>query len=173
MARTPSNKLNASIDAVVLAAVYALFDNLDTTLPFLEELTEEDVKKMPKASTINRDYIRDVLNALQSIGTPISPLIDANAIERDLLLQEQLNKIILRAEQFLKKLKDTAMLAGSEAYAASLQAYSIIDAKANIGEPNYGALRTRLSSRFATGKRKKKDEASTKKTEAGASDDKK
>lgn len=148
-----SNLTNNRIDTVIsdpdLATVNGAINTIEATLSFLIGLTVEERIQLPKINVANKSFTQDAINAVVNNGTMLPAYLDQTAIQNDMNLYNQLDKIAGRMRQVLEKLDDTQMLAGSEAYVAALTAYKLFAAAATAGIPGSDAVYDTLKERFA------------------------
>lgn len=148
-----SNLTNNRIDTVIsdgdLDKVNAAINDIETTLSFLIGLTVEERVQLPKINVANKSFTQDAINAVVNNGTMLPSYLDQTAMQNDMNLYNQLDKIAGRMRQVLEKLDDTQMLAGSEAYVAALTAYKLFAAAATAGIPGSDAVYDTLKERFA------------------------
>jgi hypothetical protein len=148
-----SNLTNNRIDTVIsdpdLATVNGAINTIEATLSFLIGLTVEERIQLPKINVANKSFTQDAINAVVNNGTMLPAYLDQTAMQNDMNLYNQLDKIAGRMRQVLEKLDDTQMLAGSEAYVAALTAYKLFAAAATAGIPGSDAVYDTLKERFA------------------------
>ncbi len=68
--------------------------------------------------------------------------------QKDLDLFDVLDEFVLLAAQLFERLRDTQILAGSEAYVSALTAYRLIAAAAAAGLPGADSVYQSLKKRF-------------------------
>jgi hypothetical protein len=79
----------------------------------------------------------------------LPPFLVAAEVQKDLTLFEQLDEFVALSNQLHEKLRDTQMLAGSEAYSVCLKAYDAFMNAADSGVPGADAVYQHLKTRFA------------------------
>ena len=94
----------------------------------LVSLSNEELSSLPKVSMKNIDFIHEVLDFVDTYPDLIPPHIDVQEIRKDLYLIESISKILKPMKQLVKKLEDSALVAGSEAYIPSLAIYNSVKA---------------------------------------------
>jgi hypothetical protein len=148
-----SNLTNNRIDTVIsdadLAKVNAALNDIESTLSFLKGLTVEERIQLPKINVANKSFTQDAINAVVNNGTMLPAYLDQTAMQNDMNLYNQLDKLAGRIRQVLEKIDDTQMLAGSEAFVAALTAYKLFSAAAAAGIPGSDAIYDTLRERFA------------------------
>lgn len=148
-----SNLTNNRIDTVIsdadLGKVNDALDTIENTLSFLIGLTVEERVQLPKINVANKSFTQDAINAVVNNSNMLPAYLDKTAMEKDMNLYNQLDKIAGRMRQVLEKIDDTQMLAGSEAFVAALTAYKLFAAAAAAGIAGSDAVYDTLRERFA------------------------
>jgi len=123
-----SNLISTSISQEQINEIIAAIDRINAKLPTLVSLTNEELSSLPKVSYKNIDFIHEVLDFVDTYPDLVPPDIDVQEIRKDVLLIESLTKILIPMKKLVKKLEDSALLAGSEAYIPSLAIYNSVKA---------------------------------------------
>ena len=158
MSNIHDNRISAALTDQDIQNMMAAFALIENSMPFLIELTNEEIFALPKIDVANHNFVGEVINALETENVLLPSTVSKEEIKKDLELHDKLNRVLLRLEQITKSVKHTAMLAGSEAYSSSLFVYKIIQAYAQTGVQGYSALNERLKSRFAGQGRSSKED---------------
>lgn len=145
-----SNRLSVTLTPAAITAIKAAIATVDTQLPFLIGLTNAERKAIPKIDVNNKVFVEDALTAINNNGGILPTYINAVEISKDLELFEQLDELVQLVGQLYDKLKDTQMLAGSEAYVSSLVAYKLFASAADAGLPGAESIYNQLKQRFTT-----------------------
>lgn len=143
-----SNRLSITLTPAAITAIKAAIATVDTQLPFLLGLTNAERKALPKIDVNNKVFVEDALTAINNNGGILPTYINAVEIGKDLELFEQLDELVQLVGQLYDKLKDTQMLAGSEAYVSSLVAYKLFASAADAGLPGAESIYNQLKQRF-------------------------
>ena len=150
---TLSNLSNNRIDTVIsdadLAKVNTALNDIESTLSFLIGLTVDERVQLPKINVVNKSFTQDAINAVVNNSAMLPAYLDKTAMEKDMDLYLQLDKLAIRIRQLLEKIDDTQMLAGSEAFVAALTAYKLFAAAAAAGVAGSDAVYDTLKERFA------------------------
>ena len=146
-----SNRLSITVLPAAIIAIKAAIATVDVQLPFLIGLTPDERKALPKIDVSNKIFVEDALTAIQNNTSILPPYINAVEINKDLVLFEQLDELVQIVGQLYDKLRDTQMLAGSEAYVSSLVAYKLFASAADAGLPGADSIYNQLKQRFAGG----------------------
>lgn len=132
-----SNLISTSISQEKINEITAAIDRINAQLPTLVSLSSEEMSSLPKVSIKNIDFIHEVLDFADTYPDLIPPNIDVQEIRKDLYLIESITKILKPMKKLVKKLEDSALLAGSEAYIPSLAIYNSVKAgKTRSGSHN-------------------------------------
>lgn len=123
-----SNLISTSISQEQINEILAAIDRINAKLPTLVSLSNEELSSLPKVSYKNIDFIHEVLDFADTYPELVPPDIDVQEIRKDVKLIESLTKILIPIKKLVKKLEDSAILAGSEAYIPSLAIYNSVKA---------------------------------------------
>lgn len=123
-----SNLISTSISQEQINEILAAIDRINAKLPTLVTLSNEELSSLPKVSYKNIDFIHEVLDFVDTYPELVPPDIDVQEIRKDVKLIESLTKILIPIKKLVKKLEDSAILAGSEAYIPSLAIYNSVKA---------------------------------------------
>ncbi len=121
-----SNFISSTISQDQINEIIAAIDRINAKLPTLVSLTNEELSSLPKVSMKNIDFIHEVLDFADTYPDLVPSHIDVLEIRKDLRLIESISKILKPMKQLVKKLEDSALLAGSEAYIPSLAIYNSV-----------------------------------------------
>jgi hypothetical protein len=125
-----SNLISTSISEQQVNDINAAIDRINAQLPTLVTLSYEELSSLHKVSYKNIDFIHEVLDIADTYPHLVPPHIDVQEIRKDLKLIESITKILHPLKKLVKKLEDSALLAGSEAYIPSLAIYNSVKASA-------------------------------------------
>jgi len=149
MSNLTNNRIDTVISGADLAVVNGSIDAIETTLSFLIGLTVDERIQLPKINVANKSFTQDAINAVVDNAAMLPAYLDQTAMQNDMNLYIQLDKIASRMRQVLEKIDDTQMLAGSEAFVAALTAYKLFAAAASAGVAGSDAVYDTLKERFA------------------------
>lgn len=158
MANLNLNRVSAFMTDTDFANAEQLLNDCQMLFPFLTELDEEEIRKLNHISVNNHRFVAETISVVNYLDLSMPAHINMTEISNDLRLFDQLQQFIVRMEQFLKALKNTAALSGSEAYVNSLFVYKIITAYAEASVPGAKTAYDRLSERFKGQRSSKKQE---------------
>jgi hypothetical protein len=104
-------------------AVLNSLHDIQTKLPFLIDLTVDDRRTLPKMGDRSRAFVdQGLVMATQNEGI-LPRNFDLEEYRRDVALVRQLEPIVLAARQLIKRIEDTYLAAGSDAYGQTLVVY--------------------------------------------------
>ena len=149
MSNLSNNRIDTVISDADLAKVNTALNDIESTLSFLIGLTVEERVQLPKINVANKSFTQDAINAVVNNSAMLPAYLDKTAMEKDMDLYLQLDKLAIRIRQLLEKIDDTQMLAGSEAFVAALTAYKLFAAAAAAGVAGSDAVYDTLKERFA------------------------
>ena len=149
MSNLSNNRIDTVISDADLAKVNTALNDIESTLSFLIGLTVEERVQLPKINVVNKSFTQDAINAVVNNSAMLPAYLDKTAMEKDMDLYLQLDKLAIRIRQLLEKIDDTQMLAGSEAFVAALTAYKLFAAAAAAGVAGSDAVYDTLKERFA------------------------
>jgi hypothetical protein len=104
-------------------AVLQAIADIQTKLPFLIDLTADDRRSLPRMGDKSRAFVdQGLVLATQNEGI-LPRNFDLEEYRRDVGLVRELETVVLAMRQLMKKLEDTYVAAGSDAYSQSLVVY--------------------------------------------------
>ncbi|MBQ4819640.1 hypothetical protein [Aquimarina sp. MMG016] len=148
MKNVENNRLSVTVDPQVITEVKNRIEEINTLLPFLTGLTKNERVTLPKINRSNKVFVEDALDSMRKNGDILPNFISVEEVEKDYALFNELKSLALDVEELSRKVSDTRMLAGSEAFTTSLLAYKMFGVAANSGVAGAEALYTRLKERF-------------------------
>ena len=149
MANLTNNRLNVTATEAQITAVKDAIQVLIDNLPFLIGLTMEERETLPAIDVENKVFTEDAITAGVNNMEMLPSFISVSFMQTDMTLFNQLDEVILLMKQFMEKLEDTQLLAGSEAYVTALMIYKLFGAAADAGVPGADAIVAQLRERFA------------------------
>ena len=132
------NLISTTISKNKIDEITAAIERINDQLPTLITLSKEEMSSMPKVSYQNIDFIHEVLEFVDTYPEMVPDHINVQEIRKDLELIESISAILKPMKRLVKKLEDSALLAGSEAYVPSLAIYNSVKTSKNLG--NTGQL---------------------------------
>jgi hypothetical protein len=118
------NLISTSISQKEIDEILKAIERINNLLPHLITLSNEEKAALPKVSFSNIDFINEVLDMAEENPDQVPDTINIPEIRKDIELIECITKILRPLKQLEKKLEDSALLAGSEAYIPSLAIFN-------------------------------------------------
>lgn len=143
------NRVSGTLTAAQITAAKAALTAVATNVPMLLGLTVEERISIPKVNAGNINFVMDALSLMQNNASMLPAYMSVSELDKDLALYRQLEELLSLTDQLQEKLRDTHMLAGSEAYINSLAFYRMAEAAAKAGLPGADAVYDQLKVRFA------------------------
>jgi len=141
LAMASENVVSIVIPAEDVAAVQDAIKVIEEKLkPHLVALQPAERKELPKMSDKTAPFVEKVLDYAESDAEFAPAYLDVPELKKDLDAVGMLTLVARPIEQLSEMLNDTIMLAGSEAFVASLAYYNSVKqaAKMNVpGAKNY------------------------------------
>ncbi len=119
-----SNLISTSISKKEIDEILTAIERINKLLPHLITLSNEEKASLPKVSFSNIDFVNEVLDMAEEKPEQVPESINIREIRKDIELIESITKILRPLKQLEKKLEDSALLAGSEAYIPSLAIFN-------------------------------------------------
>lgn len=115
-----SNLISTRISKETIDEINDLIVQINEKLPGLITLTPEQRDALPQVGEDTFPFVFDVLKKAKENPELAPPAIDLEEIEKDAELIKAIKEIMTPLKQLVKKLEDSELLAGSEAYVPSL-----------------------------------------------------
>lgn len=149
------NRINVSIPPAIIADALAKLKEVVKLLePYLESLTVEERKTIPKMSDKTVAFVTKT-EAYTDTNLEFAPAyMEIPAFKNDIALVTDLKDLLDIVTQLAGNIDDTSMLAGSEAYIAALLYYNSVKGAVKAGQPNAKPIYEDLAKRFPGPKRK-------------------
>lgn len=150
MSNLTNNRVNTVISAADATALRAAFTTINTILaPYIHSLTVEERQRLPKIQSNNKTFTEDAITGAQANPQYLPAYFPVADMLTDLTYHNQLDEFVLLAETLWENLRDTQILAGSEAYSAGLIFYGLVKAAAKAGQPGADTIYNMLKERFS------------------------
>jgi len=117
-------------------------------------LAPDDRKELPKMGDKTVAFVDKSLEYANAYPDYIPSFINIPAARADFEAVKKLRSLAMPLERICNQVNDTMILAGSEAYTASLSIYKVLKNAATMGQPGADEATKELSNRFPRGKRK-------------------
>lgn len=124
------NLISTVISESDLREILDAIDFISKKLPGIEDISKEEMAALPKMERNTIDFVLENLKEAESHPELIPKDIDVAEIEKDAELINTIYKVIDPLKKIVKKLEETALVAGSEAYLPSIAIYNAMKANA-------------------------------------------
>jgi hypothetical protein len=121
-----SNLISTSISDKEIDEILEAIERINNLLPNLVTLTNEEKASLPKVGFSNIDFVNEVLDMAEKNPDQVPESINIPEIRKDIKLIESISRILRPLKQLEKKLEDSVLLAGSEAYIPSLAIFNYL-----------------------------------------------
>jgi hypothetical protein len=133
----------------VLQQAVTLANQLQTLLqPYLEALTPEQRKSLPKMADKTVAFVDDALQLAQANPQFAPSYLNVEQLQTDVNSVDNLNLLEQPLNSLAMQLNDTIMIAGSDAYIAALMFYNSVKEAARRNMPGAKAIYDELKKRF-------------------------
>ena len=130
------NRIHLKLSETELTAVTEALAVIQNTLgPKLKTLTPDERRKIPKMGDGTEPFVFKTVEYSKTNPEFLPPYISANDLGVDIEAIETLNGLVRPLRQTVSNLEDSIMLAGSEAYTASLSYYNNLKQALKMGVP--------------------------------------
>ncbi len=143
-----NNRISKVLTPEEITAIQHCVTTLKKELNFLQNLTPNERKNLPKINSANKIFAEDSIHILEGRPQWIPAALTAEEARKDMTLFEQLDPIILELESLLRQMKDTQMIVGSEVYRVALSVYSLADAARKMPMEGAQSAHELLKTRF-------------------------
>ena len=143
------NRLSTSLSPAQVTAAKTDLTNIGNSLTMLIGLTVEERQSIPKIAENNLNFVLDCKTLMANNPTLVPAYMNTAELVKDITLFQQLDELESLTSQLYEKIRDTHMLAGSEAYITCLAFYRMVEAAAMAGVPGADAVYDQLKVRFA------------------------
>jgi hypothetical protein len=121
-----SNQISTTINQKELDSILNCIEQINQKLPDLITLSSEQLSSIPKASVNTIDFVYEALEFVDKYPELVPEDIEVPEIKKDVELIEAIRKILTPLRRLVRRLEDSALLAGSEAYLPSLAIYNAV-----------------------------------------------
>ncbi|MGL1889323.1 MAG: hypothetical protein OCD76_22605 [Reichenbachiella sp.] len=143
------NVISIDIPEADVQTVKDAFATIKTTLsPYILALTPEQRKTIPKMSDGTEPFVSKVMDYAVSDPQFAPPYMNVPEMQKDFDVVSELMPLLRSVDQLTANLSDTTMMAGSEAYVASLSYYNSVKMAAKMNVPGAKAIHDDLKKRF-------------------------
>jgi hypothetical protein len=135
-------------DELITDAKNAIITLKRILAPHFVSLSDEERQELPKMSDKSLAFVTKCLHYAKTNPEFAPNYLDIPALEEDVVNADLLIQFLNLLTAITKGLDDTAMLAGSEAYTASLSYYNTVKQGAKQNVPNAKIIYEDLKTRF-------------------------
>jgi hypothetical protein len=144
-----SNRISIVLTAEQEQAIIEKIGELAALLPDgLVTLADGEAESLPKLGDKSLGFVEKSLDAAVENPAVCPPFVDPEELRRDLDAYKKLNRLKRALERVVAPVSDSATLAGSEAYTASLSIYGMAKDGARRGVAGAKEISGNLSERF-------------------------
>jgi len=118
------NRISAVLSDESVAIITAATETINSHLPFLVDLSNEEIQDLPKFGSKSVGFVQNSLKLAQQVDTFLPRSFKVGEFKKDVELYAALYTILGPLRRLLEKLEDTSMLVGSEAYSGGLVVYN-------------------------------------------------
>lgn len=130
--------ISATVSKNDLKEVLGAIDFINEKLPDLETISKEELSTLPKVGKETVNFVLENLKEAKNHAELVPANIDLGEVIKDAELIKAIHKILAPLKKLERKLEDSALLAGSDAYLPSIAIYNAMKADAikrkNIGK---------------------------------------
>lgn len=145
--------------AADLTAVLAAIDTINSKLPFLINLNEDEKQELFKMGPKSVDFVQDASEAARNFPTILPGNFNKDEYFKDTDLLKQLLTIKMKLDSMKEKVDDTVMEVGSEAMESSREIYILLKAQSDR-VPGLKSVVEKLEPRFRKKRRAAEEPAS-------------
>ncbi len=120
------NLISTQISEEKVNEIMNAIEQIDSMLPDLVTLSNDKLASLPKVSSSTIDFVYETLELVDKFPGLIPEGIEIPEIRKDAELIHSINTILKPLKKLVRKLEDSAVLAGSEAYLPSMAIYNAV-----------------------------------------------
>lgn len=142
------NKVSITISDEAMTENLEAVKTLNGNLQGLINLTDEERQTLAKMGDKSVAFVNKNLEYAKKNPHIVPTFLDIQEFEKDVVVVNDLKKMMIPLQQLVEKLDDTTMQAGSEAYTAALIFYTAVKGAAKAGVPGMKTVYEDLQARF-------------------------
>lgn len=140
--------ISAVLAAADLTSILNKINEIKVLLPFLVNLTPDDIRGLSKISDKSEPFVTKALGYAETTPTLVPPYLSVPEFRKDYNLYLQLKAVLQQLEQLLEGVRDTSIAVGSEANAGALTFYKSAQVAAKLNVPGAESIADDLAQRF-------------------------
>lgn len=141
-------KISGSIGPDTKQTILDEIESIESKLTFLINLKADDRHNLAKMGDKTLAFVTKSLEYSKQNPSIVPPFLDVTKFDSEVKIVNDLSSIMKPLRQLLEKLDDTAMLAGSEAYASALVFYNAVKSASKADVPGMKNIYEDLQIRF-------------------------
>lgn len=122
------NMISTTISDKEMRDIIGAINFIDNKLPDLVTLSDEEISALPQMCNDTIGFVLENLKKAEKNTHLVPNNIDLKEVKKDVELIKAIYKILEPLNQLKKKLEDSALLAGSEAYLPSIAIHNAMRA---------------------------------------------
>ncbi len=142
------NKISATLSAANLTAVLAALDTIETLMPFLVALTDEQRRELLSIGDKGMGFNDKIAGYMVSHPAFIPNYVDTAEVTKDRTLNGQVMQVLTRVRTFCSNLEDTHRVLNSDVQLANLGYFNNTAQAAKRGQADADTIYKDLSARF-------------------------
>lgn len=119
----PANRISAVLEQTNIDAVNTAISSINTSLPFLVDLSADEKKALPKFGDKSVAFVNKANELVSHTADFLPRSFDVDEFKKDVELYSKLYSVLQPLRMLMDRLEDTYQLVGSEAYSAALVVY--------------------------------------------------
>lgn len=140
--------INVNLTAEAVSEIEAKIAEIVQIMPYLIGLSTNDRVKLNVLGQKSSQFVQRAVESARQ-NPKLSPsFMDAEELERNFALYNQLLKVLEPVQQLERMITDTMMVAGNLAYSDALDYYNTVKRAAKSNVPGAQAVSENLKSRF-------------------------
>jgi hypothetical protein len=145
----PYSNLSATLSDADKTAILTKINEITALLPFLLNLTPDERRGLQAMGDGNEPFITKAITYAEANPQFVPPYLNVAEFRKDVNLVIQITPILQALAQLMEGLRDTALAAGSEAFAESRVFYKSVQVAAGLNVPGADTIAEDLGQRFA------------------------
>lgn len=143
-----TNRISITFDPAGLSQALLAVATVEEGMPPLVNLDAEERRSLPKMGDLTRSFVMKALEIATNNSQFVPPFVNMVELDKDFESSNNLLTVEMQLAALHEKVRDSRILAGSEAYTAALMIYYSLAGAERSGIPGAGALHSELASRF-------------------------